>query len=165
MPGGAIMARTTEDRLPFPCGLRYARQISWLCFFQRFTSLRRVVFRKKIFLRKISNVVKNIHGGDPSMQKSKFSKFFFFFRKCYFICLNINFTWSQLYFEVHSSSVAQDFKFLSFFSLKFSILTFAVGMVIAKKSDSFRVKLWFGQFWPNLAQIWPKFGQIWPQGG
>ena len=26
--GGAIMARTTEDCLPFPCGLRYARQIS-----------------------------------------------------------------------------------------------------------------------------------------
>ena len=38
-------------------------------------------------------------------------------------------------------------------------------MVFGKKPDSFRVKLWFGQFWPHLAQIWPKFGQIWPQGG
>ena len=26
---------------------------------------------------------------------------------------------------------------------------------LEKKPDSFRVKLWFGQFWPNLAQIWP----------
>ena len=127
--GGAIMAQTTKDRLPFPYGLRYAPQISWLCFFQCFTSPRRVVFRKKKFLQKISHVVKNIHRGDPSMQKSKFSKKNFFFGKYYLFCLNINFTWFQLYFEVYGSSLAQNFKFLSFFP-------------------------WNFQFWPSLL-AWP----------
>ena len=28
-------------------------------------------------------------------------------------------------------------------------------MVFGKKPDSFRVKLWFSKFWPNLAPIWP----------
>ena len=127
--GGAIMARTTKDRLPFPHGLRCANQIPWLCFFYCFTSLRRVIFRKKIFLQKILNVVKNIQRGDPSMQKSKFSKKYFFFGKHYFFCLNMNCTWSQLSFEVHISSAAQNFKFLSFFP-------------------------WNFQFWPSLL-AWP----------
>ena len=85
-------------------------------------------FLKKNFLQKISKVVKNIHRGDPSMQKSKFSKNFFFW-KYYLFCLNINCTWSQLHFEVHSSSLAQNFKFLSFFP-------------------------WNFQFWPSLL-AWP----------
>ena len=50
--GGAIMAGTTEDRLPFPHGLRCAHQISWLCCFYCFTSLRRVIFWKKKFFAK-----------------------------------------------------------------------------------------------------------------
>ena len=83
--GGAIMAWMTKDLLPFPYGLRYAPQISWLCFFQCFTSPRRVVFRKKKFLQKISHVVKNIHRGDPSMQKSKFSKKIFFWKILFFL--------------------------------------------------------------------------------
>ena len=48
---GGIMAWKTEDCLPFPCGLRYAHRISWLCFFYHFTSLRRVTFIKIFFCK------------------------------------------------------------------------------------------------------------------
>ena len=81
--GGGHYGKTTKDCLPFPYGLRYAPQISWLCFFQCFTSLRNGVFKKKI-LWKISNVVKNIHRVDPSMQKSKFPKIIFFLENTIF---------------------------------------------------------------------------------
>ena len=73
---------------------------------------------KKIFCKKYRTLSKISMGG-PFYAKIKIFKFFLFFWKCYFFCLNINFTWSQLYFEVHSSSVAQNFKFLSFFPWNF----------------------------------------------
>ena len=75
-------------------------------------------FQKKKILQKISNVVKNIHRGTLLCKNQNFQKNFFF-GKYYFFCLNINCTWSQLYFEVHSSSVAQNFKFLPFFPWNF----------------------------------------------
>ena len=74
--------------------------------------------KKKFFAKNIERCQKYSWGG-PFYAKIKIFKKNFFFRKCYSICLNINFTWSQLYFEVHSSSVAQNFKFFSFFPWNF----------------------------------------------
>ena len=48
------------------------------------------------------------------MQKLNFSKRKNFLVKCYFLCLNMNFACFQLSFEVHNSSVAQNFKFWHF---------------------------------------------------
>ena len=53
-------------------------------FLSMFYKSQKSHFQKKKFLQKISNVVKNIHRGDPSMQKSKFSKKIFFFWKILF---------------------------------------------------------------------------------
>ena len=83
---------------------------------------------KKFFCEKYRTLSKIFMGGTLLSKNQNFQKNFFF-RKCYSICLNINFTWSQLYFEVNSSSVAQNFKFLSFFP-------------------------WNFQFWPSLL-AWP----------
>ena len=84
--------------------------------------------KKEFFCKKYRTLSKISIGGTLLCENQNFQIFFFFW-KCYFFCLNINFTWSQLYFEVHSSSVAQNFKFLSFFP-------------------------WNFQFWPSLL-AWP----------
>ena len=126
------MARTTEDRLPCPHGLRCTHQISWLCFFYCFTSLRRVIFRKKIFLQKISNVVKNIQRGDPSMQKSKFSKKYFFWKTLFFLPEYELYMISAFFWGTYLICSTK-FQIFVIFSMKFSILTFAVSMAITSK--------------------------------
>ena len=83
---------------------------------------------KKIFAKNIKRRQKYPKGG-PFYAKFKISKKILFFGKHYFFCLNMNCTWSQLSFEVHISSAAQNFKFLSFFP-------------------------WNFQFWPSLL-AWP----------
>ena len=125
------MARTTEDRLPFPHGLRCAHQISWLCFFYGFTSLRRVIFRKKNWL-KISNVFKNIQRGTQLCKNQNFQKNTFFWKTLFFLPEYELYMISAFFWGTYLICSTK-FQIFVIFSMKFSILTFPVSMAIATK--------------------------------
>ena len=111
--GWAIMARTTEDRLPCPHGLRYTHQISWLYFFQWDMSKKSHFSKsKKKFQKYLTLPIISFY------EKMKlFKMIFIFLAKYYFLCQNMNFTCFQLSFEVYTSSVAKKY-FLFHFLLK-----------------------------------------------
>ena len=84
-------------------------------------------------LKKISNVVKNIQRGDPSMQKSKFSKKnFFIWRTLYFLPEFELYMISAFFWGTYLICSTK-FQIFVIFSMKFSILTFPVSMAIATK--------------------------------
>ena len=56
------------------------------------------------------------------MQKYNLSKKTFFLAKYYFLCLNMDYTHFN-FLKVYNSPVAQNFKFLSFSTWKFQILS------------------------------------------
>ena len=54
----------------------------------------------------------------------KFKKKLFFLPKSYFFSLKMNYTWTELSFEVYNSLVAQNFTFSSFFAWKIQSLIY-----------------------------------------
>ena len=126
------MARTTEDRLPFPHGLRCTHQISWLCFFYCFTSLRRVIFRKKNFCKKYQTSSKISKRGTLLCKIQNFQKNTFFWKTLFFLPEYELYMISAFFWGTYLICSTK-FQIFVIFSMKFSILTFPVSMAIATK--------------------------------
>ena len=79
--------------------------------------------------KKILKILKNqkiyfFNSDNPPLKKKngkKKLKIIFFPKKSYFFNLNLNFTWSLLFFEVHSICFASNIQIFRFFSYKISI--------------------------------------------
>ena len=90
--------------------------------------------------------VQNFRGSSSMSWKiEKIEKNPFFFKKSYFFWLNLFCIHSQLSFEVHNSSVAQNLKFWPFLAWKISFFTFVIQWPIAPKL--YYIRGWFWCQW------------------
>ena len=93
--------------------------------------LEKLFFKFSNFCWKYQRLPKYIQRGDPSIQKLKISKKIFFLQKSYFFYLKMNYTWTELSFEVYNSLVTQNFTFLSVFAWKIQSLIYHFSMALA----------------------------------
>ena len=63
----------------------------------------------------------------------KIQKLVFFFKKSYFLNLNLNFICFQLFFELHNISFAQNFQIFIFLAIKFPLMTNSIPWPLAAK--------------------------------
>ena len=99
------------------------------------------------FWKFFENWTSKIFWGSSSMSRKikKIEKNPFFCKKSYFFWLNLFCIHSQLSFEVHNSSVAQNLKFWPFLAWKISFFTFVIQWPIAPKL--YYIRGWFWCQW------------------
>ena len=111
---------------------------SWLCSFQQSTGPSKAIFQIffQIFEKFCLEDTWSPKILTRNSQKSKKNPIFPV--KSYFFFLNLNSTCSQLSFEVHNVSVAQNWKFLIFCLGNFLSMTFASSATSIGKTTQFR---------------------------
>ena len=95
--------------------------------------LEKLFFKFSNFCWKYQRSPKISKGGTLLCKNWRFQRNFFFLEKSYFFYLKMNYTWTELSFEVHNSLVAQNFTFSSFFAWKVQSLIYHVSMAQASK--------------------------------
>ena len=93
--------------------------------------LEKLFFKFSNFFWKYRRSPKISKGGTLLCKNLKIRKKFFFLQKSYFFYLKMNYTWTELSFEVYNSLVAQNFTFSSFFAWKIQSLIYHVSMALA----------------------------------